>query len=369
MTLVEQAIFASLDADGHSAYQVVAQSAGVCPADARELTVWEPSSDALFDASAAAESLNFHPLPSGAHCISRSLTSGRHRDGARRIYTHCLIVSGDVLARFANNPFAVAHAMSEHGLWRHPGVDYAQLDPLPLPGGAPPVDQPLLRQLAMDPGPRAMAALVQASRDAVCLGVGGPRPADWIAGLFSCLLPACRPEFSFTTGLKFSPQRPFRIVALSDDPAEHVWVANYPNVVVLEASEAAAGSMPCDGWARLIEHALATDQVAFLAAQIAKRRFDLSLDDLPALGLQLLESLDWMEYRDGEDLEITSEEAACDTRSAPAATASRAHAAHRQFQKSAEHRANGNGPGRRCYTGCARAGSPREAGAIGRSRV
>ena len=122
-----------------------------------------------------------------------------------------------------------------------------------------------------------------------------------MAGLFSCLPPECRLEFSFSTGLKFSPWRPFRLVALSDDPAERLWVAGYPNVTVLELGEDATPSaIPLDGWATLVERTLATDHISFLAGQISRRRFDLTLDDLPALGLQLLESLDGSEFR-GDD--------------------------------------------------------------------
>ncbi len=326
MNTVEQAIFASLDTDGQPRYHVLAQSAGVCSADARELAVWEPSRDSLFDDAPDAESLNFHPLPSGAYCISRSLPSGRHRDGSRRIFTHCLIIPADVLTRFANNPFAVARVMTQHDLWQQPGAAHARLEAFSIPGGTAPVDQALLHQLAIDPGPRPMAALVQAARDAVCLAVGGPQPIAWIAGLFSCLPTECRLEFSFTTGLKFSPQRPFRIVALSDDPAEQAWVASYPNVMVLDPTSSAIKSMPSDGWTQLIERALDTNQVDFLAAQISKRRFDLSLDDLPALGLQLLEHFDWTERHEEDNIEGPS-------RSPTSAT--HAHAAHRQFQKSA----------------------------------
>ena len=151
-----------------------------------------------------------------------------------------------------------------------------------------------------------------------------------IAGLFSCLPPECRLEFSFSTGLKFSPRRPFRIVALSGDPAERLWVASYPNVTVLDLDkDAARRSMPLDGWARLIERTLATGRIAFLAAQLSKRRFDLTLDDLPALGLQLLEDLDALEFGGVRG------PAQCAEKS-PSRAGQRAHAAHRQFEKSAD---------------------------------
>ncbi len=83
----EQAVFAS---SGNAAgYQVVAASPGLCEADARELAVWGPSHDSLLDPSPEAESLNFHPLPSGAFCISRTVALGWDGQGGRQqIETH-----------------------------------------------------------------------------------------------------------------------------------------------------------------------------------------------------------------------------------------------------------------------------------------
>ena len=235
MKPVEQALFTSVEADGHSGYQVVAASGGVCAADEQELAAWGPAHDSMFDLGPDAESFCFHPLPSGAYGIARTTPAGWEYGGGRRTCTHCLIVPPEVLARFANNPLAVIQAASQHGFWQDPSRPCSRLEPRALPGGAVPVDQALLGRLAVNPGPQQMAALIQAARDAVCLAVvGACPPASLIAGLFSCLPPECRLEFSFSTGLKFSPRRPFRIVALSDDPAEQRWVAGHSNVTVLE---------------------------------------------------------------------------------------------------------------------------------------
>ena len=327
MKPIEQVIFTSLERGRETGCEVAARSVGVCEADARELVAWEPSRDSMLEMGPGAESFNFHPLPSGAYCISHTIPVGLENSG-QQTYTHCLLVPPEVLARFANNPFAFLGMMSDHDLWRKPGVPCPPLAPFFPPGGAAPVDQALLQQLATDPGPEQVAAFVQAARNALCLAVAGTRlSVPLIAGLFSCLPPECRLEFSFSTGLKFSPRRPFRIMALSDDPAEQLWVANYPNVTVLNLNQRATPrSIPFDGWSRLIERILTGNHIPFLAAQLAKRRFDLSLDDLPALGLQLLESLDSSECRGDDALKEEAEQG-------PTTAGGRAHAAHRQFEK------------------------------------
>ncbi len=296
------------------------------------MAVWGPSRDALVDASPEAESYNFHPLPSGAYCISRTTPAGWEYDGGgQRLYTHCLIVPPEVLFRFGNNPFAIIRAASEQGHWRNPAMPCPPLKPLRLTGGATAVDTAVLGQMAVDPGPENAAALVQAARQAICLAVAGAaRPAELMAGVMSCLPPECRLELSFSTGLKFSPRRPFRIVALSGDLAERLWVANYANVTVLDLGTGAASrSTPLDGWSLLVERLLSTGHFPFLAEQLSKRRSDLTLDDLPALGLQLLEDLDAWEFGGIAGLIEAREHR-------PAKPGPRAHAAHRQFEKSRE---------------------------------
>jgi hypothetical protein len=323
MKCIEQAIYTSAETDRGAEYRVVARSAGLCDDDARELSVWEPSRDALLDMSAEAESFNFHPLPSGAYCVSRSVPAGWEHGGGRRVHTHCLIVPTEVLARFANNPFPIFQTMSERGLWRVPSDSAAPLEPFLLPGGAATVDPTLLHQLSKDPGPQRMAALIQRATNAVCLAIGGVRQTSTlIAGLFNCLPMEVRLEFSFSTGLRFSPWRPFRIVTLSDDPAERLWVATYPNVSVLELGRGATlGTSPLDSWASFIERALTADQIPLMATQLSKKRPELTPNELPALGLQMLEELDAVEI--GEKV----------PHEAAALHASLAHVAHQRFEK------------------------------------
>lgn len=296
MNHVEQAIFTSAKTDRTVGYQVIAHSPGVHQIDIRELGVWCPSHDSLLEQDAGAASFNFHPLPSGAYCVSRTVPAGWEYSGRGgvRVYTHCLIVPPEVLARFANNPFALLQAALAAGAMKICDPMPSRLESLSLSGGAAPVDQPLLSRLSLQPGPCAMAFLVQAAIDSVCLAVAGePSPGELFAGLINCLPPACRLDFSFSTSLKFSGRRPFRLIALSSDPGEQRWLAHQNNVSVLDLTgRKPLPSIPIDGWARFIERVLASGHTSFLTAELSKRRFDLKAEDLPALGLQLLEDLE-----------------------------------------------------------------------------
>src|SRR3972149_4240777 len=136
MSKVEQAIFTSAKTDRALGYQVISQSPGIHPEDARELVVWCPSHDSLLASGEDAVSVNFHPLPSGAYCVSRTMAAGWEYSGrgGGRGYTHCLIVPPEVLARFADNPFALLQAALAAGAMeiRHPIPNH--LEPLSLVG-------------------------------------------------------------------------------------------------------------------------------------------------------------------------------------------------------------------------------------------
>ena len=338
MAHVEQAVFTSAETSRSAGYQMVGKSPGISRADERALSTWGPSHDSLLELGPDAVSFNFHPLPSGAYCVSRTTPAGWEYSGrgGHRVYTQCLVVPPDVLAAFANNPLALIEAATAAGILKVHDRVPKQLEPLTLSARSAPVDEKLLSSLAADPGPHCMAALVQAALDSPRLAVAGTRrPAELIAGLLDCLPVECRREFSFSTGLKFSSRRPFRIVALSGDQAEQRWVAHQHNVTVLNLSDRSwIESAPIDGWARLIERVLASGRISLLAAELSKRRCDLVAGDLPALGLQLLEDLDASAFREDQRtacLPFTSVGVPDESKKVQPA-----HAAHHRFQKSVD---------------------------------
>jgi len=301
MDWIEQAIFTSAETDRASGYQVVAASPGICEADLRELATWGPSHGALLESAWNSASLNFHPLPSGAHCVSHTTPAGWEYSGRGvRVYTHCLVVPRQVLARFANNPFALWRAAVANGSVQVYQEIPHRLEPVSLPGRAAVVDTSLLAQLCANPGAEWMAAMVQAALDSVSLAiVGGPPAEHVIAGLINCFPPEVRVEFSFSTGLTFSSRRPFRVVALSADRSEQRRVERLYNVAVLELSGDPPGEFtPVESWPRFLRRTLRSGRLSFFANRLAGHATGLSLQDLPAFGLQLLEELDASTLKD-----------------------------------------------------------------------
>ena len=365
MDLIEQAVFTSAETDRSAGYQVVASSPGVCEADARELAVWSPSHDALADPTPGAVSINFHPLPSGAYCVSRTAPAGWEYSGrGARVYTQCLIVPPESLSRFANNPFALIRAALAGGSLRAYEEVPNRLEPFRLAGRAAAVDSTLLARLAANPGADWIASLIQAALNSVSIAIaGGPPAQQVIAGLINCLPPECRTEFSFSTGLRFSSRRPFRVVALSDDVDEQRRVRRLYSVTLLDLSgDPPTECKPIDSWARLIHRVLKSGRTSLLATQLSNRQMEIAIEDLDALGLQFLEELDSVQEERGAPapLEVATDEAtsggeapAANLRgedpgdlpetvpsgrplppsSLPLAELQRAHQAHRRFQR------------------------------------
>ena len=341
MTDIEQAVFSSAETDKLAGYQILGTSSGLSSQDIKELAVWGPSHGSLLQTDLDATSFNFHRLASGNYCVSRTTAAGPEYSGrgGLRVYTQCLILQAAELARFANNPFAVLRAALAGGdLVVHDKVP-ARLQPIRLPGRAAAVDSALLARLQVEPGVEWLGRIVEAALNSPKLVVAGSHaPEHVIAGLINCLPPECRSEFSFSTGLLFSPRRPFRVISMPADEAHWRQRRHLLDATILDLSQNPPHDLePVAGWGRLVGKVLAANQSSFLAAQFSKRRFKLSTDDLPALALQLLE--EWEATRRA-DKEISPSEATGESpeKKLPADwldTLQRAHAAHHRFEGSA----------------------------------
>jgi len=326
---IEQAVFTSAETDRSAGYQVVAASPGLNEHDARQLALWCPSHDALLQPGPDASSLNFHPLPSGSYCVSRTTPAGWEYSGrgGLRVYTQCLVVPRPVLARFANNPFALVRAALSKGVIRCYQKVPPRLERIELPGRAAVVDKPLLAQLAAQLGADWLGALVQAAlRPGRVAIAGGPPAEQVIAGLINCLPVACRTELSFSTGLKYSSQRPFRVVALPDDTEEHSRVNQQYEVRVLRLAEPPpAGCAPTDPWPLAICRVFSSGRISSLAAWLNSHQGPFAPEQLSTLAAQL-----------SEELQRTLKDAGADDSGLPSrAGRQQAHAAHPRFQEGA----------------------------------
>lgn len=292
MVHIEQAIFASRRTDHAAGYHLVVTSDGVSSDDAHALTVWGPSHDSLLASPEDEESINFHPLPSGAYCISRTRRAGTEYSGrGEEVYTHCLVVPAEGLAKFSNNPFALVRAAIVDGR-----LDVLEAIPRELPGfvlrgKASPVDRRLICEVVADLGAEKFAALIDAvlnqSPLAVITSVSARHVMD---AVLNCLPVDCRPAISFATGLKPSPRRPFRMQLFPSGTEELRHLLRPLKVAVLDLTATEAGATP-GGWAQTVTAAIVEKRFRILSEELGNPCGGFDAGTLKALTLRLEQRL------------------------------------------------------------------------------
>ncbi len=294
MNLVEQAVFTSAETSRAAGYQLVVRSRGITEDDGRALSAWGPSHGSLLDSSRHGSSVNFFPLPSGNYCVSRTTASGNEYSGrGTRVYTQCLVVSAETLGNFGNNPFALVRAASGSGMLTQYEKVPASLEPVQLVGRTPLVDPTLLARASRELGAASVALLVQTALQCRSMGIVGAACGELaIAALLNCLPPQIRLEFSFSTGLHASARRPFRLMALGDDPEERRRARQNEDMAVVDlASRTDQQRAPTDGWPQAICRVLETGRMSLLGRWFDSPSLPVSAEQLNATGLELLQEL------------------------------------------------------------------------------
>jgi hypothetical protein len=240
-----QAIFTSVRGKRLDGYQLAARSDEIDDDLARDLQTWGPAHDSLLFPREGIESINFHPLLGGKwHCLSRTVCSGAEYSGRAggRVYTQMFLLPEAGLARFANTPFLVLRCLRAAGRLLVYDVVPDKLRSLPLVGraaghegeaqGATPGDDPPERSLA------ALHSAIRQSPSVAVLGTNNAREKlhvePWFAALFRRLPVEERIRVSFSTGLKPTLGRPFKLFVAPDDPSQQRQLARQSGVRIVE---------------------------------------------------------------------------------------------------------------------------------------
>jgi hypothetical protein len=218
---LEQAIFTSIRSPRLDGYQLAAVSSGISERVARELSVWGPAHDSLRSQNPGATSVNFHPLPDELHCLSKTTLSGSEYSGrgGGRVYTQMLILPREALTRFACDPWLILQAVEASGRLIVYDAIPRVLQPVPLLGRAK-ISAARLEAVATEIGAECLAELAAALLDSTPVSVITNISAErLIQAALHQLSERERLDASFTTGLRHSTRRPFRLSILPDDPA------------------------------------------------------------------------------------------------------------------------------------------------------
>jgi len=222
-------------------YQLAATSSGITAELARELTLWGPAHDSLWDTRKGARSVNFHPLASGDLCLSCTTLAGQEYSarGGGRVYTQMFLLSGELLARFANDPFLVLRTIEAGGrLIVHDEVPVA-LSSIHVVGRCTQPDSTWIAPVAEEIALKAFEEIVEAVTSSTSVAVvANGRTEQLFQAILHSLSQEQRLSVSFTTGLKHSPRRPFKLFAVPNDSAtiRHSQRLNGARVIELAAA-------------------------------------------------------------------------------------------------------------------------------------
>src|SRR5262245_21309602 len=236
----EQAIYTSARTRKARGYHLVAKSPGIDEGQARSLIQWCPSHASLSLPDTEATSLNFHPVTNGWVTLSRTMYGGPEYSsrGGLQIVTRALLVHCDQLAGYESDPITLASVALALGYLRLEAGKSEQLPHIDLPDSPIRVEFPSGDGATNRLADELTSQLVGDKRVAI---VGAPTPLAVLAQLFARLQAWQRIELSFTTGLKPSLYRPFRLTFLpSSDLITHRQLASQ-GVTVLNANADAHG--------------------------------------------------------------------------------------------------------------------------------
>ncbi len=219
MILLPQAIFTSARRDGageRAGYQLAARSSGIDDELAAKLSAWGPAHDALEPALADEPSWNFHPLADNLWCASASRYAGAEysgRSGARG-YTQMFLLDRETLSRFANRAYLILEALDASGRLEPFEEPPPVLPETPLLGRSSEPRLDLIEQ-AQDEYGEALSEIVESLAHGVQVFAAARSPCPrLLAAAIEAIPTEQRLEVSFSTGLRYSARRPFRLQAI-----------------------------------------------------------------------------------------------------------------------------------------------------------
>jgi len=290
MVAIEQAIFTSARTSKKDGYQLVAWSPGVGAEDARQLAVWGPAHDSMIMEDPNDVSINFHPLGENKFCVSRTMLGGAEYSGrgGLQVYTHCFVLSATALKKFHNDPFRVMAAVLATRDLRPDAKlpnDLTTLTMVPVGAAVEPLS---IESLIASKQQQKMVAWMHHALSNKNLFYTGNPEDSFLAAFFSLLPVAVRPQFSFSTSLRFSPRRAFRLVGLRNDEEEQKKASRHEgrHLFQFEKGKRLSDSSR-HAWATLIQVALCQSQPIRAVECIGRLPGDVRIEKLPAIADRL----------------------------------------------------------------------------------
>ena len=281
MWTIEQAIFSVSRKDMPARIALCGKSAGIFSTDLGEIMASAKSFQVPQDGRFDLLNLFFHHLPSGSFAIGRLIPAmepgQRQRRRLASFHLQYMVVDPKTFFCFGNNPVFVYQQLLNCGLAPFHADTLTELQPIAISHAHQWFDHRLMAAMADYPGPAALGFIAQtALRSMSMIFTGGPQAIHVVSTIFNLFPLRFRPELTFSSGLYFSPDRYFRIIAVSDKNPKPASVRDFCPVPYLKLDQLARQPeliMPKRGWGRFIAVALEEQRFDFLQAKM--KEYDL----------------------------------------------------------------------------------------------
>ena len=251
---------------------------------ARELSRWGPSHDCFFDGCRVSRSVNFFRLSDGSLCTSVTVPAGAEQSGrsGEQMLTHFLVGDATAMGEFACDPFALVRAADALGVFDIHEASDAPMNTITLAGRSRTLDERLLERATENVGTEALTSLLSACIRDTFVALAGSNDAETdIQALIQVLPIDCRAELSFSTALRHSPRRPFRLLVAPDDYVEQRRLERTFDTTIVDLSASAESlDAPTGEWPRFVLQCLAAKSWDELTSAVSKGGAPQTLRDL-----------------------------------------------------------------------------------------
>ncbi|MDR1491225.1 MAG: hypothetical protein LBT05_00645 [Planctomycetaceae bacterium] len=274
--------------------KILAETFGISRCDEEELIGWAfdfegdvplPSENHNGFADASNEPhLYFHPLPSGSFALGSLSTEYVSESNETGLYSHCLVISPQLLKSFDNNVVALYHSLLSGKNFQFfvPTPNFVpqefSLKPLKIePVSLSMINRDMLDALRDYPGITTLAGLVASSISSVCTLFTWISPSiQLINGLIQCFPLTLRTEISFATSLHFSSLRPLRVMGVYERSAVvrqicQKYLLPLFNVLNMDQNRLRNQILSQPSWASLIYRILDLNQYDFFEKQMEEQ--------------------------------------------------------------------------------------------------
>lgn len=311
----DHAIFTSIRTPTGEGYRIIAASKGLRDDEKQKITRCSPSHDALCHTSAKdndhedhPRAVEFYPLPSGRLALSLSVNAGAEQTGrgGQRIFTYIVVFAEEYLERCGYSPHSIIRAMITAGLHQ--------------PQLKPPATLPELQLILVDPSPpnqgvdvvtlpeslneawftHVLGEILSGQEILINLDKGWSDSAE---ALLTAVPGPMRSKISFTTGLRYSLARHFRMAVLLDDHQTAKKKISGQKVMYMDTKGEAPASGTPDTWLTFVMRYITTGRLDELSW-----RTSLPFEDVSPKGRAWIGAL----YNDYDDLDQMESDAVLD---------------------------------------------------------